>query len=130
MTLLQHSHVTAIVKFLAQGRDSPRHIALVHWQAAHDLHEVAFAGNIFFCLRVYSIRISGARFVQGGLAGIQHRTHLHRCTIASHFISPVTCLQEQCFKCVLLPDVGMFAFELSIADTTIYNVANRCRFSW
>jgi hypothetical protein len=39
-------------------------------------------------------------------------------------------LQELCFKCVVLADVGMFAFERCIPDAVIYHVVNRFRFSW
>lgn len=39
-------------------------------------------------------------------------------------------IQELCFKCVVLADVGMFAFERCIPDSVIYHVVNRFRFSW
>ena len=38
--------------------------------------------------------------------------------------------QDACFKCVVLADVGMFAFERCISDAFIFKVVNRFRFSW
>ena len=125
MSARQHSHVSQILQFFARSRDHPHRMALVRWHAATESHhEVASAvaapprhamqepdsfqaTSLAFNISLLYIAVRGLRAAACGHGA-----------------------QDACFKCVVLADVGMFAFERSIRDAFIFKVVNRFRFSW